>query len=324
MLSIYLDQAKWIDLSRAQHGRADGDRFVQALESARQVVEMSLVRFPLSLGHYIETWRVGDPSRRGRLARTMIDLSRGQTMARPPDLCDNELDEFISRTTGVRPGRKIWPPLGRGFPHASGSSRELVGPDVDLELEFRQLANRPKGFLDFGDGHRQFADLYRDGEEGLAAGMAEDYPELQSESILAVSAVMEIHENIGWALKRAGMEADALGPIGLVRPEVPRENVRELLGDLLLAARGFIAELPTRDAALRLRCLRHQNPQARWEGNDLVDIAYLACAVVHCDVVVTEKQWVHELNRSGLLSEHNVVALSDVAELPDLLVTRVG
>jgi hypothetical protein len=68
---------------------------------------------------------------------------------------------------------------------------------------------------------------------------------------------------------------------------------------------------------------RHQNPNSKWESNDMVDIAYLACAVVHCDVVVTEKQWVHELRGSGLLRDHGTEAFSDVAELPTVLVEMV-
>jgi hypothetical protein len=70
---------------------------------------------------------------------------------------------------------------------------------------------------------------------------------------------------------------------------------------------------------MRLPQLRHQNPPAKWESNDLVDIAYLASAVVHCDVVFTEKQWVHELGRSGLLERHGTRAVPDVVELPATL-----
>lgn len=93
-----------------------------------------------------------------------------------------------------------------------------------------------------------------------------------------------------------------------------------MLPAFLEVSREFIAELPTRDAALRLRMMRHQNPAAtRWEPNDMNDIAYLACAVVHCDVIVTEKQWVHELRRSGLLDDHGTQALPDVSALPQVL-----
>lgn len=324
-ITVYLDQAKWIDLARAMHGRADGERFRDALGVARQSVAMGMVEFPLSNGHYIETWRVGDPARRARLARTMIDLSRGRTLAKPPDLCDVELDAFIARTAGIRPPRPPVPPLGWGFAHASGLLPRFPQSRLSLSVELRHLSERPPGFDAHGRGHREFGDLYRDGERTLAAGRA-GRPVLGrecDEALIASSAVMEIHENIAWALQRFGLEPEVLGAVGRTRPGLPAGEVQEVVNELLPRARAFIAELPTRDAALRLRLRRHGDPNAHWESNDMVDIAYLACAAVHCDVVVTEKQWAHELGASGLLELHTTRVLHDVAELPEVLVDMV-
>jgi hypothetical protein len=322
--TVYLDQSKWIDLSRAAHGRADGERFRDALAVARHSRDMGLVEFPLSVGHYIETWRRRDGASRARLAQTMMELARGRTLARPPDLCDNELDEFIGTVYRTRSPRPPWPPLGWGFPHASAMIPDLASDQLILEHEERHLAHRPDGFIEHGHGHRDFADLYRDGERGLAerqktSPLGKD----MDKAIIAASAVMEIHENIGWALDRAGLPIESLGPIGVARPDLPADQIDIVLTDLLEVAEGFIAELPTRDAALQLRLRRHQNPNAKWESNDMIDIAYLACAVVHCDIVVTEKQWVHELRESGLLDKHATRALHDVAELPRVLVEVV-
>lgn len=325
MLTVYLDQAKWINLSAARVGRADGAPFVAAFDAVRQARAMGLVEFPLSTGHYIETWRASDPDRRRRLAETMIELSQGRTLAKPPDLCDNELDVVISKISGMQSPRDPWPPLGWGFLHASGTIPGTVRSQVALDLEVEHLAQRPEGYLAHGGGHRDFAELYRQGEQGLLAGdelLAQ--PPSVREAIVAVSAVMEIHENIGWALERAGLPADSLGPIGTARPELPAQQGAKLVSELLPVARAFIGELPTRDAALRLRLLRHQNPATKWECNDMVDVAYLACAVVHCDLVVTEKQWVHELKRSGLLERHGTRAMHKVAELPSVLMHLVG
>lgn len=321
---MYLDQAKWIDLARAWHGRADGERFRDALDVARHSVRMGLVQFPLSTGHYIETWRIRDAARRARLAEVMIELSQGRTLARPPDLCDSELDAVLATLAGHRPARPPYPPLGWGFAHASGLSADFPRESLDLAHELRHLSTRPDGFDAHGHGHRDFGDLYRDGERQLAD--RDSGPQLGrefDEAVIAGSAIMEIHENIAWALERAGLPADALGPIGLTRPDLPSEQVAGVLNDLLPVARGFIAQLPTRDAALRLRLRRHRDRNARWESNDMVDIAYLACAVVHCGVVVTEKQWVHELRESGLLEYHGTRALADVAKLPEVLVEAV-
>lgn len=319
MLHVYLDQAKWIDLARAMHGRPDGDAFGDAFDAANHAAHAGLVGFPLSAAHYIETWRAGNSERRRRLAETMIELSRARTIARPPDLCDNELDAFLAQAFLGIPTQQPWPVFGWSYGHVAHLTSELTEDTVDLEVEVRHLAERPAGFDGYGRGHRDFGDLYRTGEQQLAHGKSE--PTELREAILAASAVMEIHENIEWALDRAGLPRDALGPIGRVRPDLPGEDVQEVLNELLPIAQGFVGELPTRGAALRLRSMRHQNPETKWESNDLNDIAYLACAVVHCDVIVTEKQWVHELRRSGLLETHSTEALDDVRKLPEVLVS---
>ncbi len=321
---MYLDQAKWIDLGRAMHARPGGEPFRDAFDIARHSASMGFVSFPLSFGHYIETRRAAKPERRRRLAQTMIELSRGRTIARPPDLCDSELDAFLARTFELPPPREPWPVFGWSYGHAAGLTSDITEAMLDLEVETEELAARPDGFDEYGRGHRDFGDVYRAGEEGLAAGSRDgsESPELR-DAILAGSAIMEIYENIEWALDRGGLSRDALGPIGHVRPDLPPHRIHEILNEVLPIARGFIAELPTRDAALRLRAMRHQNPATKWESNDLNDIAYLACAVVHCDVVVTEKQWVHEMRRSGLLEDHGTEALDDVRKLPEVLVTAV-
>lgn len=254
----------------------------------------------------------------------MMGLSRGHTIARPPDLCDNELDALLGRMTGHAPPRPPWPVFGYGFGHAAGLTPVLGGRDLDLEIETRQVAERPEGFEDYGRGHREFGERYRAGEEQLAHGGRDRGEEVDlHEAVIAGSAIMEIHENIAWALDRAGLDREALGPIGHVRPHLDPERVAHVLNDVLPIAQGFIGELPTRDATLRLRLLRHQNPSTKWKANDLNDIAYVACAVVHCDIVVTERTWVHELGRSGLLEEHGTTALHDGAKLPETLVAAV-
>ena len=55
----------------------------------------------------------------------------------------------------------------------------------------------------------------------------------------------------------------------------------------------------------------------------MVDIAYRACSVAHCEIVVTEKQWAHELGASGLLELHTTRVLHDIAGLPQVLVDMV-
>jgi hypothetical protein len=321
MVSVYLDQAPWIALSKARHGRTDGGRYREALDVCRGGVSMGLVEFPLSNGHYIETWRRADADSRRRLAETMIELSEGRTIAKPPDLCDNELDEFLGQEADTTSTRKPWPVFGWGFLHAAGEIPDIPRVAVNAAMETEFLATRPPGFLAHGDGHREFGDLYRDGDAGLFDGIdLGAHASAHRKAIIAVSAVAEITENIGWALERNGLPPDPLGAIGLARPDRNGRQAGAVPANPMALAEAFIGRLPTREAAMRMRELRHQNPAAKWESNDMVDIAYLADAVVHCDVLVTEKQWVHELRRSGLLEQHATSAIADVADLPALLV----
>ncbi len=276
-------------------------------------------RFPLSLAHYIETWRHSNEARRRRLAQTMSELSRHVSIASPPALCNNELGAFLDRRFELRVPPPQFHVFGRGLAHADGRRSSNVDLDAGREL----LARRPDDFMEPGlpgRGKHDYANAYAAGEQGLADGIAERGNfSYGLEDHLAASAVMEIWENIQLAMVRAGLPPQALLPISLVRPDLPDHAVRVVVPALLDVAREFIAELPTRDAALQLRVMRHRNPQKRWHPNDLNDVAYLACAVVHCDVIVTERHWVHELTRSVLLEQHATIALHDVRELPDAL-----
>ena len=83
---------------------------------------------------------------------------------------------------------------------------------------------------------------------------------------------------------------------------------------------ALITGLPSRLTVLELRRQLHENPETRFQPNDLSDIAFLAIAVPYCDVIVTERKWVHHLNRAGLPQRFSTRILSDLAALPRLIV----
>jgi hypothetical protein len=296
-LTVYLDQAKWIDLARAAHGRPGGEKFADMLASVRRASAAQTVNFPLSSGHYIETWRQTDDRRRRRLAETMIELSRCVTMASPPVLCNAEIDLYLQDRYGKPTVRRECPVFGLGLAHTTEFAPMHTAP-LDPMRELELLARRPTGFLPHGRGHREFADAYAEAAQGLADFLGRETHPLQ---LLAMTAVAEIHENIFGALARA---------------DLPQELFTTFLMD---EPSEFISSLPTRAAALRLREARHRNRDRKWESNDMNDVAYLACAVVHCDVIVTENLWGDMLCQSGLAAEHATTILTDLRDLaPEL------
>ncbi len=63
---------------------------------------------------------------------------------------------------------------------------------------------------------------------------------------------------------------------------------------------GFVRNLPTRSVTLDLLWDKHAQGQENWEPNDLNDVVYLPIAAVHCDGVVTERQWANRLTRAAV------------------------
>lgn len=82
---------------------------------------------------------------------------------------------------------------------------------------------------------------------------------------------------------------------------------------------SFIDDLPTRYVTNVLRAAKHRQKQA-WEPNDFVDVVALPVAAVYCDVVVTEKQWVHMMRQRNVEDRYGTRLLSDTADLVDVLV----
>ncbi len=87
--------------------------------------------FPLSLAHYMETYKHGNPRRRSRLGRLMLRISKGVTIASPKAILRHELDVALSKRF---PGRVRVQPFelpGYGISHMDPRIRfHLSWPDV--------------------------------------------------------------------------------------------------------------------------------------------------------------------------------------------------
>ncbi len=81
----------------------------------------------------------------------------------------------------------------------------------------------------------------------------------------------------------------------------------------------FMDDLPTRYVTNIMRSAKLRQSEQKWELNDFNDIVALPVAAGYCDVVVTEKQWVHRLRRGKVGQRYNTTLLSDTAALVDVL-----
>lgn len=100
MLRVYLDLNKWVDLSRAIGQKPGGERFHAAATMIRAAVEQGQASFPLSIGHYVETWKKRSAAQRHELAQTMAAVSCNHAIAPHAELLPGELDRALQRRFG--------------------------------------------------------------------------------------------------------------------------------------------------------------------------------------------------------------------------------
>lgn len=327
MLRIYLDQNKWIDLARAATGNPAGDRFVEALTAARAAVESGAASFPLDIYRYLETAKRGDDQSRVKLADLMFTLSRQHTIARPHSLLPTEID----RTLNYLFGRPAFPRrhdvFGKGLAHITAG--EVVPPPFNPSLlpsdnEFtsaEQLAVLERIYNRLVE-----RELLRMGPDvARKAGFDPADQELGDQFIAYEEMIADEirRQNLkGEMLELAVRTSDLAGIRSAVTEALARIGMTwEGFTGGLLPSRlvGFMNSLPTRDVTNVMRSAKLRQSEQKWERNDFNDIAALPVAAVYCDVVVTEKQWVHHLRRAGVDARYETKLVSDTAELVEIL-----
>src|SRR3972149_6420972 len=206
MLTVYLDQNKWIDLARAYHDRADGRPFLDVLELAEYASEHRLASFPLSTMHYLETWKHADEGKRERLALVMARLSRFDTIASISHVLPAEIEAALNRLFG-RPARpRRLRVFGRGISHAFGK---------DLTIKLQRVEDIPASIQD--ELHHELWKLSEFWYIG-ALRPSEEVPPLQTEGLNRFSTeFMDAEKTIVAAMEEARAAKDDRDRVALVR-----------------------------------------------------------------------------------------------------------
>lgn len=320
MKRVYLDQKDWINLSRANQGLSSGASFSDALLVARAGVAQSLVSFPLSLIHYMETYHRNDWKSRYDVADVMAELSCFHTIAPPTAVVPGEIDRALQARFGRPLKRRPLQVFGHGLRHAANDeSFQFAIPDelpIDEQTraEFeRDLAddweramlrgpamNTPLPWLD-PHAHRQVEQSYQQSEQALTQRLKQS----------------------GWGkgdkLRRVMLASgliDILDPLldALQRAEISPDDFFAVDED---GATAFLQDIRSRWVLFEMR--RDLHARGVHEEGDIRDLAALSTAVAHCDVVVTEKQWVHVLTKAKVDEMMQTTLLSSAADLTQVL-----
>lgn len=327
VLRVYLDQNKWIDLARAATGHPLGARFVDALVAARAAVAAEEASFPLDLYRYQETGKRRDDRSRRALADLMCDLSRQHTMARSHDLLPAEIDWALKRRFGRPVDSRRHPVFGEGLTHMTGGHVRLTAFD----------ASRLPDEIPFGspEGLAELKRIYNGLVERELLRVGPDKMRevgFDPEDSSFAQRFVDFENSIGDAIREQGLSggllevavcASDLGGIqtavteALARIDITWNDFidRSTPADLI----SFMDDLPTRYVTNVMRAAKLRQTQQRWEPNDFNDIVALPVAAVYCDVVVTEKQWVHRLRHGRVDRRYDTTLLSDTAQLVEIL-----
>lgn len=322
MKRVYLDFKDWVAMAKAALGHPEQPAHGDALAMSRYGVEHGLLEFPISATTYQELLQQSDRKRRDEVGATIVELSRLRTMAPLDLLLPEEIDRALKSRFGRPESVRSHPVWGRGVGHAFGEpDYEFPLPahlaSIDEVTKARVIAHGtaaleramiagPGEDVDLGEvpGIKQARDLV----ERHAAGEAEigelirgNFPDRERlREAWVARAMYELAEELTTGLVRAN-----------VSPRRLTETGKDGMTD-------FMFDLPTFASLWELR-FRHHRERRRWSGNDLRDLQSLVPALVHCDIVVTERSWTAIIGSTGRDKKYGTDVVANIAEMPKLL-----
>lgn len=275
---------------------------------------------------YSETGRRADARSRRDVADLMIELSERVTMAHARAILPAELDRALRRRFGRPEHVRPIDVFGIGVAHISAGGVELPRPNLAAAFE-RGTPIPPERTEEFEVVFNRIVEA-----EVLSAG-----PDTIPSSL--VTAMAEIdrqyveHETmIGTSIRDRRLQGDLLelavraSDLGGIRSAVTEALLsigiswEEFVGGLGPGgAAQFMDDLPTRHVTNVMRSAKLRQAEQVWERNDFNDLLALSVASVYCDVVVTEKQWVHHLRQAKVDERYQTELVSDVAALARIL-----
>ena len=312
MPTVYLDTNHWISLARAASGHPTDPGHVRILELLRHHVAAGELQLPLSWIHYIEVHQAHQVERRRRLARLMIELSQGLSIAPLSLRLPESLTQSVARAFGIVRVPQPAAVLGRGVAFAFGQPRMSLFDGTALFME-PILAGTQDGL--------------GDAELALAAEV------LTSLRAGSSSRAREFEAGRAWARRDS---PDALFRLHLARTAI---QVRPAILDALYAnavtldlssptaettLTAIILGVPELAVSVRLNVARDLQHDRRVAGNDFRDIDALCLAIPCCDLVVTEALWTSLSNRRASAVPHGDRVVRSLESLEHFLAQRAG
>lgn len=284
---VYLDQNKWIELSRIVYGRDSSPGASAFVSEVRAAITSGLV-LPLSATHYMEFASISNDGRRERLGEVMWEFSRGMTLISYREIVRRELEIGLSTVfPSIKP--RIFNLIGRGVAHAFGEDFEYSLPKALDELfeksiftGIRSMGIPPIKFPETGqrDVFLSHLNSLHERKQLLEKGKLDNW--------LHAMALMDVREPLADVLRLHGIELRAFE--GLTESDYKK----------------ILAAMPTRRLDMHLHRQVLKNQEYKAKPSDLEDWSGVGVASCYCDVVICEKHFADMLRRDKYVSRARV------------------
>lgn len=322
MVTIYLDQNAWILLARRVLATEQSGVSDSLVETILDKSEQREWVFPLSIVHHMETMARLDDRSRVSLARVMSDISRNHSVLPYVTIEDMELRNSVYRLHDIKPFDIHKEIITNDFFRAAGLDGNSLSVEGDLDSQSRyifetfaqQLLERTDLFFRYMsqtpnretvtriniEKRRDQDKLVQMREELYKIPVQHRYKAFVAKEYLAKFST----KLIGLA-HEFGVTCSDLVPDSVFKTEESTQR--------------FLLSVPSFDTMVNLMFQICRNPERLFHENDFHDMVFLAVAVPYCDVVITEKSWVHHIRQAGLDTKYDTIVLKSIDDLLDLV-----
>jgi hypothetical protein len=315
---IYLDQNKWIDLSRAYYDMTEGQKFKRILDKIQKGISNKKIICPLSFEHVFETRKKKDLTRRKRLATVMSEISQGNTISPQSIMRKWELSRALGDLF-QKPSIYMPSAFGVGIPFALGKEfvvKDEDGNRIEMPEKFHLEVDKTLTSLE------TMLSFFVDNDEATNLKAHEEYNKSQEEFIKRVEIFRQKSKKQG---KTKHRYAYMMSLIIAIQNELkePLELYNETLEKFFqLEDEKIISSFencPTINTEVSLVVSRNEQWDKKIKINDSMDISFLTVAIPYCDIVVTEKFLGTLIRQNNLHEKYSTQIFSDLNELESIL-----
>jgi hypothetical protein len=317
MRILYLDQNKWIELSRGVKSPGDFPAQYQVLTVLVEEANAGRLCIPLTSTNLYETHKIDIPERRQHLAWVQATLSQGMVFRGRYKRLEVEVVDLLRTRYGLEPLRRDphWF-LSSIFFEATAEIGDNRIPQPSQQVVAAIRSNPPRFMFEYLTGLHEdirttVVSKFTEGSEKLRQALEERRARDATETV-----------SMRRRLSSARLMFNELGLVlSFIRAaQLPETNENVVLRD---HARNIIGECPTyfieREIGLRIEA---QNRAI--EENDFRDMQTFCAVLAYADIVVAENMFSNLATQSGLHKKYGTRITTKLADLPDALRATKG